>query len=478
MSRRRQHASEPSPRLANRGGTSSASSAKATVPRSSAFPNAVGLPFMRHRGLIAGVLVLLVLGTGAFWWLGPRAGRAPLPSLDLRSVDAKVAATLTRHLDAVKSTPRSGAAWGRLGALLWAYDFRPQAGQCLDQAERLDPANPRWPYYHGLALLISSPGEAAPQFRRAARLCGNDPEAPRFRLARILAEQGRWDEARSELDQLLKAKPDFAPARLLSARAAQARGEVARAIELARGCTTDPRSARSAWALLAILYRQQGDPAGATNAVQRAAAMAPDEGFGDPFEAEATLLRGDPRALSEQAHPLLAAGHVKEAAGLIDRLLRDHATYPDTWLLAGRLQLLRKDYSAAEKALRHYLELSPQSAQGLFQLGLVMLAQNRFPEAADIFGRTTQLKPDFGPAYFNRGFALARAGQRREAMAAFRESLRHNPEHLESYLLLADLHLQVGEQAAARELLNQADAVDPKHPRLKALKDRVARGGQ
>jgi len=88
---------------------------------------------------------------------------------------------------------------------------------------------------------------------------------------------------------------------------------------------------------------------------------------------------------------------LNEAARLVDRLVAEHANYPDTWLLVGRLSLLRKDPVAAEKALRRHLELSPNSAQGLFQLGLVLMAQNRFPEAAGVFQRATELKPDYGP---------------------------------------------------------------------------------
>jgi tetratricopeptide (TPR) repeat protein len=357
--------------------------------------------------------------------------------------------------------------------LLVEYDFRSQAQDCLQRAAELDPGNPRWPYFHGRALAIMHPTEAIHQFRRAAEICGNDPEAPRFRLARLLAEQGRWDEARREFEPLLKAKPGFTPARLLSARAAQAQGNLAGAIALARDCTSDSRTARSAWALLAILLRQQGDHDAAQHAAQRATAALADEGFGDPFEAEVTLLRGDPRSLSEQAHPLLAAGHWDAATSLIDQLVRQHPQYPDTWLLLGRLQFLRKDPAAAEKSLHHHLELSPQSAQGLFQLGLVLLAQNRFTESADAFDRATQLKTDYGPAYYNRALALARAGQIRPAMAAFNESIRYNPERADSYFLLADLCLRTGDTPRALQLLDQAQALAPADPRLRDLRRRA-----
>jgi len=184
-------------------------------------------------------------------------------------------------------------------------------------------------------------------------------------------------------------------------------------------------------------------------------------------------LRGDPRVLCEQAHPLLADGHTAEAAALIERLRQEHPGYPETWLLVGRLHLIRKELGPAEQALRRHVEMSPRSAQGVFQLGLVLLAQERLAEAAVLFDQATQLKRDFGPAYYNRGLALGRAGQAREAIAAFRESLRHNPERLDTYVLLADLHLRAGERGAALAVINQGQALNPTDQRLRALRSRA-----
>ncbi|MEK7676495.1 MAG: tetratricopeptide repeat protein [Verrucomicrobiota bacterium] len=428
------------------------------------------------KAWLAAVLLLTAAAAAVWFWQRP-IGPKP-PSLDLTKVDPTVARAIQRQLDEVGRRPRAGSAWGQLGMVLRAYDYKAEARRCLAEAERLNAEDPRWPYFHGLLQLIDTPAEALVKLRRTVQLCGNEPEAPRFRLARLLAEQGRWDEATPELEQLLSAKPDFAPARLLRAHGAQARSRIAEAIELARRCINDPRTGRSSWALLATLYRQQGDTAAATEAARKSASLPVDEGFSDPFEAEATLLRGDPRALSEHAHALLASGRLNEAARLSDRLVQEHPTYAETWLVLGRLELLRKDFPAAEQSLRRHLGLSRQSTQGLFQLGLALLNQNRFADAADTFLKATELKADFGPAFFNRGLALVRAGLRREAIPAFRESIRHNPEHIDSYLLLADLHLALGEKVEALKLLEQAQTIDPLHPGLRQLHERAGRSNR
>ncbi|MHC1764865.1 MAG: tetratricopeptide repeat protein [Verrucomicrobiia bacterium] len=430
------------------------------------------LPRSRFRWNVAVVLVgiLLVLGLAGGWW---SSRRVLLPPIDLAKADSAAAASLRQRMDEVRRTPRSGMAWGQLGALLWAYDFRPEARVCLSRAEALDPSNPRWPYYQALSLMIATPQEAIPCLQRAVKICGNTPPTPRFRLAYLLAEQGRWDEARQEFEPLLAEHPDFTPVRLLAARDAQGRGEFDKAIELARGCTEDSRTARSAHVLLVGLYRQRGNTHAANQALRLSTSLPQDEFIEDPFHAEATLLRADPRALCEQAHPLLAAGHLTQAAALIDKVRLEHADYPETWLLVGRLQYLRKDLPGAEQALRRHVEMNPRSAQGFFQLGGVLLAGGQLTNAAAIFEKAIQLKPDFGPAHYNRGLALGRAGQTNAALAAFRESLRHNPERLETYLFLADLHLRAGERESAAALLDQAELINPTDARLRSLRQRL-----
>jgi len=422
-------------------------------------------------GLLGALALVIVVPVTL--WLRSRATPALLPTPGLAGVDQSVAATIRKHLDAVRLEPRSATAWGRLGIVLREYGFKPEAQRSLEEAERLDPTNPRWPYAHAILLIVHQPLDAAVQLERVVALCASEPEAPRYRLAKILAEDGRWTDANRELAALLQAKPDFAPARFLSALGAQVAGNLEEAIAQANRCANDPRTQRAAWALLAALYHRQGKTPEAEAAARRSASLPPDEGFDDPFEAEAILLRGDPRALTEYAHPLLAAGRLDEASRLIERLVKEHADYPETWLLQGRLEMLRKQLPAAEQSLRRHLELAPRSAQGWFQLGTALLNQNRFPEAAAAYGKATEIKPDFGPAFFNQAMALARAGRLDEAMAALRETIRHNPEHLDSYLRLAELLLRTGRNADALPLLEQARNLNPADPRLASILERA-----
>jgi tetratricopeptide (TPR) repeat protein len=198
-----------------------------------------------------------------------------------------------------------------------------------------------------------------------------------------------------------------------------------------------------------------------------------DVAWPDPYEDEVAAWRNDPRHLSDRAQASLLAGRASDALPLINRLAQEHPEFSETWLLLGRAQFLQKQPAEAERSLRRYLEMDAGSVNGHFQLGMCLLAQNRFAEAAATFEKVTTLKRDFGPAFFNLGFALARSGKQREAVPAFKEAIRHNPEMIEAYVLLADLHLQLGDKPEAMALADMAERLDTGDPRVTALRKKI-----
>jgi len=421
---------------------------------------------------LALIAVMLVV------WQWPRILRAwqaspALPKVDTTALEPAAATLIEQHLRGVRETPRSADAWGMLGGVLRSFRFRNEAEVCLTEAMRLNPKDPRWPYLLGTLLALESTPQAIPHLRRAVQLCGNEPEAPRLHLARLLLEMGQTQSARAELEPLLRAKPGFSPGQLTLARINQAETNWTAALALARPCTTNVYTSRAAWTLLGTLYQRTGDTNAAQLAERRAQSAAPDVSWPDPFEAEFRSLRTDAQSLSDQAEELLLAGRPNEAEPFIHALTNNHPSFAEAWLLIGRMQLLQQNPVAAEASLRRFLAVNADSVNGNFQLGMSLMRQNRFEEAAAVFRATTALKKDFGPAFFNLGFALARSGKKEEAIQPFREAIRHNPERIDSYILLADLYLQLGRQGEAIDMAAQAERLNPLDPRVGALRKKI-----
>src|SRR5947209_2071851 len=109
----------------------------------------------------------------AAWWFWHRERVPEPPEVSLTSVDAAVVAAVEVAREKVRDSPRSADAWGLLGMVLVANDFRAPALVCLAEAERFAPQEPRWPYYQGVALYLGDPDAALPKLRRAVELRGD-----------------------------------------------------------------------------------------------------------------------------------------------------------------------------------------------------------------------------------------------------------------------------------------------------------------
>ena len=61
-----------------------------------------------------------------------------------------------------------------------------------------------------------------------------------------------------------------------------------------------------------------------------------------------------------------------------------------------------------------------------------------------------------GDEHFRHGFALARNGQWKEALAAYQESLRLNPNNAQTYLNLGFVYYELGYDREAQEAFDRA----------------------
>src|SRR5262249_33796347 len=140
------------------------------------------------------------------WWRRPVAD---LPVIDWSQADPAVVEVIEAARAAVRQSPRSGAAWGKLGMTLFAHYLVPEAQVCFVQAQRFEPNEPRWPYYLAEILRRSDPDAAIPPLRRAVELAGASIE-PRLPLAYLLLAQGHLGEAEAEFRRVLEGEPDNA----------------------------------------------------------------------------------------------------------------------------------------------------------------------------------------------------------------------------------------------------------------------------
>ncbi|HTU22098.1 MAG TPA: tetratricopeptide repeat protein [Gemmataceae bacterium] len=402
----------------------------------------------RRRSIGLAVVILTLLSGGAIWWhLRPATPTEP-PFVPLQGLEKPVARAIERAEKQVRESPRSGKAWGRLGMLLGGHGFRPQASECFAMAERLDPLEPRWPYFLGLSLQLDGlEDEAIPPLRRAVQLCPREPDAPRLHLAELLVKHSQNQEAEGHFRALLEARSDHAPAHLGMARLALSRGDLEGAREQLQGCLVNPSTRKAAHLLLAEVQQHRGDAPAARQTLRQAAAYPPDTPWPDPYQGEIEAMKQDRRTRVEHALQMYRRGQVQEMQPLLEELESD---YPGTnALLRGRQLLDAKDYKAAEGVLREAVRLAPDFPQPHFWLGVALLQQQDVKSASACFREVIQLQPRHAGAYEKLAQCLEQMHDRPGAIEALETAVRQAPQK-------AALHRQLGALLASENRKDEA----------------------
>jgi cytochrome c-type biogenesis protein CcmH/NrfG len=391
----------------------------------------------RRRALLVLTVVGVLALAGGVWWL--RRDRPPAPpSVDLSGADPEVAELVSTARQELLAEPRSAARWGRLGMVLRAHGFAAESNFCFEQAERRDPDEPRWPYYRGLTLVLTEPGEGLACLRRAVKGLEGAPE-PRFRLIEVLLQQGEQAEAAQQLGEALRRAPGHPRGRLLRARLAGARQDWKGALAALEGCWEDVHTRRQAHLLGAEACQRLGEGARAEKLLARSREMPEDVPWLDPLVEQVDgLIVGVRRRLS-QADLLERQGRSGDAIALLQRVVREHPREVSAWVLLGQVLRRRDDLAGAERALERAVAAGRDHVEAWFQLGVVRVFLGRKKEAAHAFREAARLKPDHTLAHFNLGICLKDTGDPTGARQAFEAALRCQPDYAPARKALGEL---------------------------------------
>ena len=415
--------------------------------------------------------VALVMGIGGYlrsWQAAPEP-----PTVVLQEADAAVAVFVEEARQDVRRSPRSAPAWGRLGMVLLAHDFFCDANRSLSQAEQLDPQEPRWPYYQGIAFLLGDPDAAIPKLQRAADLCTGTADAPQLRLAEALMAQGRSAEAAAQFHHVLQREPANPRAHLGLARLSYERDDLPCSLAHLSQCANSPFTRKAASALLTEVEQRTERTKTITQQLHSAANLPDDLVWPDPFIDEIDRLRKGRQGCIGRMESLVAQNRVSEAIQILREWVQNNPDADWAWLWLGRLLIRQGELVAGERALHEAARQAPDSVETQFYLGVARFCQGDSHGAARFFRRATELKPDYALAHYNLGHCLSQLGDRAAALDAFRMTVRCKANFADAHTNLGELLIQNGQCAEGVVHLLHAVALNPEDSRADKLLGKV-----
>jgi len=287
-----------------------------------------------------------------------------------------------------------------------------------------------------------------------------------LRLAEMLLERQRNEEAVALVEKVLSYSPTNPRAQLAKARLLFAEGKLEEAKSWAVKSAAGAEDRRAPHLLLAQLCRRTGDKAGEARELALLEKI-PDgiTPWEDPDVADVLSLRQDKTARLAKA----------ESAAQVLAEVSDASDSSPALQLAKKYYQT-KEYAAAEAVLRQMLKKFPNDEQLHSEVGVACFQQKKYQEAADEFRRTIELKSDYANAHYNLGHALLKLDKKKEAREAFAAAVRLQPSHVFARINLADLLLDAGETKAAREQAEIAVKLAPGDRRARELLEKTRRG--
>jgi tetratricopeptide (TPR) repeat protein len=364
---------------------------------------------------------------------GGEAALVPVPAPDLSRLEPSVAEQIEggdQALAAAAAAPGHDAAdlarrYGDLGKLYLAYGLHPSAAACFENAARLAPDEPRWPYYRGRALLdAGDPEVTIAAFRRALELePGHRPATAA--LGELLIETDRVAEAAERFDAALAGAGDDAALHAGRGRVALAARDFPLAVHhLERALALAPQASELHYPL-GLAYRGLGETG-------RARALLARRGGGevpldDPWMDEIESLARGLRVHQNRGNEAFLRG---DFAAAVAEFRRAVEAGPESAIARVNLAaaLARTgDVAGALAELDEALRLDPDLALGHFTLGSLLARRGREAEAVDHYRRAIALDPEHRDAHFNLGNALRRLGRPAEAAESFRRTVELDP---------------------------------------------------
>ena len=406
------------------------------------------------KKLILFIGSLGLLGVAIYLYSVSQTQVFSVDELKLGPVESAVQAVIDEQKAVVKSNPKSGAEWGKLGMILQAHSQFDSAIQCYAQANELDSENYKWLYYLADVTAQTDRLASIPILKKALMI-EPDNGLIKLRLAEFQLESGDVDSAQKTFFEMANADPENARAQLGMARTLYQENALDAAIDRANKAESLYPGFRSTYDLQAKIYMKKGQRKNAEEKLEALRSLGESATFwSDPLLIALDELRVDAQATADPAHQLMSSGRTTEAIQKFRNLATENPDDLELSIQYVRVLMSAKRFEQAGEFLKEIK--NKDAAEIPFLLGVIEQEQGNFEEAIKYLQEVPKLKPDYSQAYYYLGSSFSKLGKTDEAIAAFERSLELKPLDINSTIELSKILVEVGEKEKASSLVELA----------------------
>ena len=285
----------------------------------------------------------------------------------------------------------------------------------------------------------------------------------RLLIASIRQGEGRADQARAIVDEVLSKEPGSRAAQLAGARLDVAARRLAPAQETLMRLVGENARDIQAQYLLGTVLAASGKLAEATRAFEAVLEINPRAAAAQTQLARLALLRGfpadagqrageavrnaphDPRARLMLVRSQLAQRQLADAERELAGLVTAFPAAPPVQVELGRLRLMQRALPAARKAFEAAAKSDPLSLDVLSGLVAVDIAESKPVQARKRIDTRVAATPEDSATQGLAGRLLLTLGDSAQAERALRKAVELDPANLEAYGLLGRIYLGRGQ---------------------------------
>jgi tetratricopeptide (TPR) repeat protein len=294
-----------------------------------------------------------------------------------------------------------------------------------------------------VALLGFAQGQSSPQ-----------AIIPTVREAAAALAAGDSNQAEQKLRAILQSSPyDVHALNLLGIIRAQQKREAEAEALFRQAIAIQPNYA-GAQAGLGLLYVQMGKDQLAIPPLQESLRL--DPGRKDAQAALISIWRS-------QAHSAAQHEDLEKSLALLIQARKVAPDDPDVQYELGMVALRMDLFPDAIWAFDQTLKLRPDDSRALYGLGRANLALAKFDEAQRTFERYVQLRPADASGHYAVGVSLQALQRTAGARTEFERSIALQPQQTESYFQLGLMDLDAGNLVAAEEEFGHVLTRAPQH---------------